>query len=89
MRRVFTDAGMPVAVIALDAARSARTPGDFHAALTAATAAIPWAETDLVIANTMVSFWAVHAARAAGKPSLLYVHESSAVASSRLFRGFL
>jgi len=26
-----------------------------------------------------VSFWAIHAARAAGKPSLLYVHESSPV----------
>jgi glycosyltransferase involved in cell wall biosynthesis len=32
-----------------------------------------------VIGNTMVSFWAVHAARRAGKPSLLYVHESSPV----------
>jgi glycosyltransferase involved in cell wall biosynthesis len=27
----------------------------------------------------MVSFWAVHAARQAGKPNLLYVHESSAI----------
>ena len=48
-------------------------------ALQVCGAGLPWADTDLVIANTMVSFWAVHAARAAGKPSLLYVHESSPV----------
>jgi glycosyltransferase involved in cell wall biosynthesis len=56
-----------------------RTPEEFHAALSTATAALPWSETDLVIANTMVSFWAVHAARHAGRPALLYVHESVAV----------
>jgi glycosyltransferase involved in cell wall biosynthesis len=32
-----------------------------------------------VIANTMVSFWAIHAAKQAGKPTLLYVHESAAI----------
>ncbi|MBI2813977.1 MAG: glycosyltransferase family 4 protein [Opitutae bacterium] len=41
--------------------------------------AINWNETDLVVANTMVSFWAVQLARAAQKPALLYVHESTAV----------
>jgi glycosyltransferase involved in cell wall biosynthesis len=40
---------------------------------------VPWGATDLVVANTMVSFWAVHAARQAGKPTLLYVHESSPI----------
>ena len=79
MRRVFTEAGMAVEVLDLVAALQAKTPHDFHAALGTAAARLPWAETDLVVANTMVSFWAIHAARQAGKPSLLYVHESAAI----------
>jgi glycosyltransferase involved in cell wall biosynthesis len=70
---------MPVDVIDLAPAMAAKSAADFHDRLATATAALPWAGTDLVIGNTMVSFWAVHAARRAGKPSLLYVHESSPV----------
>ncbi len=79
MREVFTKAGMPVDVIDVGPALRAKSPPDFQTALAAATAALPWSTTDLVIANTMVSFWAVHAAKQAGKPSLLYVHESAAI----------
>ena len=79
MRRVFTEAGMPVEVLDLQAAFAAETPAKFHTELKTATARCSLAEVDLVIANTMVSFWAVHLARAARRPSLLYVHESAAV----------
>ena len=79
LRRAFEVAGLPVQVIDLAAAFAARTPEAFSATLEKATVTLPWAETDLVIGNTMVSFWAVHAARLAGKPSLLYVHESSPI----------
>jgi glycosyltransferase involved in cell wall biosynthesis len=79
MRRVFTEAGLQVEVLDLGDTLAARSADDFFARLTCATAALPWNETDLVIANTMVSFWAVHAARRAHKPCLLYVHESSSV----------
>jgi glycosyltransferase involved in cell wall biosynthesis len=79
MRAVFVQAGLPVDVIEVGPALHTRSPGDFHPALATATAPLPWAATDLVIANTMVSFWAIHAAKQAGKPSLLYVHESSAI----------
>lgn len=77
MRRVFGEAGMPVELVDLGAALKAASPGDFFAALDSATSRLPWAETDLVIGNTMVSFWAVHAARRAGRPAMLYVHESA------------
>lgn len=40
---------------------------------------INWDEIEIVIANTMVSFWAIHLAHAAGKPAVLYVHESSPI----------
>ncbi len=79
MRRVFTEAGMPVNVINVTPAMKAQSASEFASQLAAATAEIPWSTTDLLIANTMVSFWAVHAARAAGKPAVLYVHESSAI----------
>jgi glycosyltransferase involved in cell wall biosynthesis len=79
MRKVFTDAGMPVELVDLGPVLSAGNPPEFFTRLVTATAVIPWSATDLVIANTMVSFWAVHAAHSAGKPALLYVHESSAI----------
>ncbi|MSU45617.1 MAG: glycosyltransferase [Lacunisphaera sp.] len=78
MRRVFEGAGMPVEVVDLSAAFAAASPKEFHAALRA-TVKTDWSQVDLLVANTMVSFWAVHLARAAQKPALLYVHESSAV----------
>ena len=78
MRQVFTAAGMTVEVADLSAAFQAPSAKAFHTALPPA-AGLTRAGTDLVIANTMVSFWAVHAAKAAGVPSLLYVHESTPV----------
>jgi glycosyltransferase involved in cell wall biosynthesis len=79
MRAVFTQAGMLVDVIDIGPTLRARSPGEFQTALSAATATLPWNTTELVIANTMVSFWAIHAAKQAGKPTLLYVHESAAI----------
>lgn len=79
MRKVFTAAGLAVDVVNLGPALSAKSAAEFSARLSDATAALPWATTDLVIANTMVSFWAIHAAHTAGKPALLYVHESTAI----------
>lgn len=79
MRAVFTAAGMPVEVLDLSVALKTAHAADFDSALAAATAGLPWSGIDLVIANTMVSFWAIHAARRANKPSLLYVHESAAI----------
>jgi len=79
LRAAFEKAGLPVQVIDVGAALAAQSEAGFTAALDTATATLPWAETDLVIGNTMVTFWAVHAAKRAHKPALLYVHESSAV----------
>jgi len=70
---------MPVEILNLSKALSAASPAEFAEALAAAGAGIDWSTVDLVIANTMVSFWAVHLANAARKPSALYVHESSAI----------
>ena len=79
MRAVFTNAGIPVERLDLSVALRSTSPGEFQTALATAAAGIPWADVDVVVANTMVSFWAVSAARAANKPCLLYVHESTGV----------
>ncbi|MBP6507893.1 MAG: glycosyltransferase family 4 protein [Opitutaceae bacterium] len=78
MRRLFEEAGMPVEIVDLSGALTAPTPAAFHLALQAAIP-LDWSGIDLVVANTMVSFWAVHLAAAARKPSLLYIHESSPI----------
>jgi glycosyltransferase involved in cell wall biosynthesis len=78
MRRVFEEAGLPVEVADLSAAFAAASPAEFSAALAAAVP-VEWSTVDLLVANTMVSFWAVHLAAAAHKPALLYVHESAAI----------
>ena len=78
MRRVFMEAGMPVEVLDLSAAFRTGSVKSFEAGLGPA-AALVGSGTDLVIANTMVSFWAVHAAAHARVPSLLYIHESTPV----------
>jgi glycosyltransferase involved in cell wall biosynthesis len=38
-----------------------------------------WDRIDLVVCNTLVSFWGVLMAQRAGKPSLFYIHESTSV----------
>ena len=81
MQEVFAAAGLPVDVIDVGPALGAASAPEFHSRLAAAAAALPWDTTDLVIANTMVSFWAVHAAHRAGKSALLYVHESTPIRS--------
>jgi glycosyltransferase involved in cell wall biosynthesis len=79
LRRAFEDAGLRVRVLDVSAALAATDPATFHRALAGAGAPLDWSAIDLVIANTMVAFWAVPLAAAARKPSLLYVHESTPV----------
>lgn len=48
-----------------------------EAALATLAGQAGWATADLVVANSFTTFWAVHAAKAAGRPVLMYVHEST------------
>ncbi len=56
---------------------------EFHRQLDTIAQRIDWDRIDLVVCNTLLSFWGVRMARQAGRPSLLYVHESTSV-----FRAF-
>lgn len=79
LRAVCEQHGLPVQVIDVSTALAASDAGAFDEGLAAAAHSLPWADTDMIIANTMVSFWAVHMAKRAGKAALLYVHESSPI----------
>lgn len=79
LRRAFEQAGLRVRVLDVSAALAAQDATTFRAELTRAGAALDWSAYDLVIANTMVAFWAVPLAAAAGRPALLYVHESTPI----------
>lgn len=79
MRAVFEKAGMPVTLIDLGKTLAAETADEFSSCLEVAAGVLPWTETDLLIANTIVSFWAIRMAHAKKLPSLFYVHESSPV----------
>ncbi len=48
-----------------------------RAALLALAPQVNLAGADLVVANTLSAYWGVHLARAAGKHSLFYIHEST------------
>jgi len=79
MRAVFEKAGMPVQLVDLNNAFTSTDPEHFKSALREQTQCVNWGDADLIIANTMVTYWAIHAARNAGRPSLLYIHESAAI----------
>ncbi|WP_415908491.1 glycosyltransferase [Oleiharenicola sp. Vm1] len=80
LRARFEQAGLKVEVWT-DAAAflSAKTKDDFDRTLKQFAAAHPCADVDVIVTNTMLTFWAVHLAHALGKPSALYIHESNAV----------
>jgi glycosyltransferase involved in cell wall biosynthesis len=79
LRRRFEDAGLPVEIVPVEPLLAARTPADFDRALDVLATSLDWTRADLIVANTMVAFWAVHCARHLRKPALLYIHESAPV----------
>lgn len=81
LRQEFAAFGAQVAVIDASRVLQADTPESALHALAALGQAHDWAATDLVIANSFTTFWAVHAAKAARRPVLLYVHESTTPAA--------
>jgi glycosyltransferase involved in cell wall biosynthesis len=73
----FADLGAKITIIDPGPVQAAGSALDAAQALEVLGARVPWREADLVVANSFTTFWAVHAAKAAGCPVLLYVHEST------------
>ncbi len=58
---------------------SATTPDEFRDRVGEVAGDLDFDTIDLVVCNTLVGFWGVHLARLSGRPSLLYIHESTSV----------
>lgn len=80
LRAKFAEAGLPVVI--LDAAHFLKIdqPSAFNDAVKKLATSRSWNDVDLIVANTTLTYWAIHLAKAVGKPSLLYIHESNPVA---------
>ncbi len=81
LRPQFAACGAQVVVVDPGPVFSAPHEAAARAALAALGRKFDFGPADLVIANTFTTFWAVHAAKAAGRPVLYYVHESTSLAS--------
>jgi glycosyltransferase involved in cell wall biosynthesis len=75
----FEDFGVQVALV--DAAAIFAAPSAAAAHQSIRGLPFEFAGYDLVVCNTFTTFWAVHAAKAAGRRVLLYLHESTTPAS--------
>ena len=62
-------------------------PRSLQRTLDALASAVAVGRADLVIANTLSTYWGVHLARRAGVPVIFYIHESTPPRS--FFRGFV
>lgn len=81
LRERFAALGAAVSVVDAAPVFAAGDETAAAAALAALGARCDFAATDLVIGNTFTTFWAVYAAKAAGRPVLSYVHESTSPAA--------
>lgn len=82
LRPEFEAIGATVRIVNCSPVHQSTDPADARAAIAKLVEQVDWHACDLVVANSFTTFWAVHAAKAAGKPVLLYVHEST---TPRLF----
>ncbi|MBL9218612.1 MAG: glycosyltransferase family 4 protein [Opitutaceae bacterium] len=81
LRARFAEFARAIRLVDAGPVFAATDAGAARAALDAVARAVDFPACDLVVCNTFTTFWAVHAAKAAGRRVLLYVHESTTPAS--------
>ncbi len=77
LRARFESLGATVRVLDTSGLAAAASARALRRTIRSLGAQLDWAGVDLVVANTLAAYWAVLAAQAAGRPSLLYIHEST------------
>ncbi len=77
LRTRYEALGATVQVISVGPLQSAANAGALRRELAVLGRQVDLRAADLVVANTLSAYWGVHLARAAGRPSLLYIHEST------------
>ncbi len=81
LRKEFVALGAKVTLLDTSAIFAANSFAETKHAIARLSTAADWGATDLVVANSFTTFWAVHAAKVTGRPTLLYVHESTTPAT--------
>jgi glycosyltransferase involved in cell wall biosynthesis len=81
LRPRFEQLGAKVEIIDVSAVFAAQSKENARAAIATVRQGFPFQDFELVVANTFTTFWAVHAAKAAGCRVLFYVHESTTPAN--------
>lgn len=81
LRKQFEQLDATIHVVDLEPLAHATTPAAQRTALRRIIGTVDFSACDLVVANTLTSYWAIHAARAAHRPSLFYIHESTTPAA--------
>jgi glycosyltransferase involved in cell wall biosynthesis len=79
LRGAYEALGAHITVIDAGPLYASPDEDTFHHRLAEIKQRLDWDHIDVVVCNTLVSFWGVHLAARAGKPSLFYIHESSTV----------
>ena len=79
LRPAFEALGAHITVIKVSDIFGSKNEETFHSRVGDVAHQLDWEQIDLVMCNTLVSFWGVHLAVRAGKPSLFYIHESSSI----------
>jgi glycosyltransferase involved in cell wall biosynthesis len=81
LRKAFEAAGAAVRIVDASALARAGSRRSWRQALDKLSKEIDWPPVSLVVANTIASYWAVHLAQRAHKPSVFYIHESTTPAA--------
>jgi glycosyltransferase involved in cell wall biosynthesis/GT2 family glycosyltransferase len=79
LRSAYEALGARLTIVSPGPLFAAGSEEAFDRELTTLGERIDWTGVDLVVGNTLLSFWGVPLARRAGKPSILYIHESTSV----------
>ncbi|HEY8994445.1 MAG TPA: glycosyltransferase [Lacunisphaera sp.] len=79
LRGPFEALGAKITLVDRHRIYAAGTPEEFKTRIAEVAQPIDFSTIDLVVCNTLVSYWGIHLAELANRPSLFYIHESSSV----------
>jgi len=77
LRERYTEIGAQIKIVDIDELSNANTDSEWNDALGKLSQVCDLNSADLVVANTMSCYWAIHLAQLARLPSLFYIHEST------------
>lgn len=81
LRAAFAALGAEVRVIDVTPLAAATTDRQWNESLQTLSSSIDLSAVQLVVANTLPTYWAIHLAHRAKRPSLFYIHESTTPAA--------